>query len=67
MILMEPMLWDNRVKPLFIALEKQVVKVNKTKKEHWEDVDAAMRHLQKLSPWKSWDPRVLELLRVCLL
>jgi len=64
LILFEPMLWDKRIEPIFESMENQVVKSNRKRQSIWIDLDDAMLYHKARHPWKAWDPRVLDLMKV---
>lgn len=64
LIVLEPTLFDRSIERIFAGVEKRAKKGYLKRATHWSDVEEAMRYHRDKHPWDTWDPEVLELMKV---
>ncbi|KAG9222253.1 hypothetical protein CCMSSC00406_0006550 [Pleurotus cornucopiae] len=64
MIFVEPMMYSRELLSRNVDVQNWIIKASKaclSRKDSWPSVSAAKTFLSSKSPWKMWDPRVLDI------
>lgn len=70
MIFVEPMMYSRELLSRNVDVQNWIIKASKaclSREDSWPSISAAKAFLSSKSPWKLWDPRVLDIYVVSLL